>query len=172
MKPLRLNPGDYLSRTSQFCCLASSGHQKVVLGIQWPLCSQKKGTGNPCLGVIRARGQLGGPLPITLSLEPACLGLLGQGKDQGPQIGFLWFQTLCRVVLWLVKGTPGCVPCTILNNDGIKVARSGGYLSSHEIQPGLLLRPLPLTQLTLHAQFSTQGISFSARQSLENSGSP
>lgn len=97
-----------------------------MLGIQWPLCSQKKGTGNPCLGVIRARGQLGGPLPITLPLEPACLGLLGQGKDQGPQIGFLWFQTLCRVVLWLVKDTPGCVPFTILNNDGIKVARSGG----------------------------------------------
>ena len=91
--------------------LASSGHQQVALGTQWPFNSQK-GNRRLCLGVIRARGRLWGPLPVTFPLEARCLGTLGQ-RARRPRMGFLWFQTLpgsCSVVS--EQAPPGCAPPT------------------------------------------------------------
>ena len=90
---------------SSHCCLAPSGHQQVVLGTQWPLNSQKKGTTDPCLGVIRARGWLWGPLAITFPLEPLCLGTLGEEGPEAPS-GVPLVPDPLEVVRWSVSRHP------------------------------------------------------------------
>lgn len=142
------------SASSSHGWLASSGHQQVALGTQWPFNSQKEGLAD---GVWESLGQeagFGAHFQSPSRWRPSAWAPWGRGPG-GPEWGSSGSRPFRGVVLWSVSRHPqGVLHLLILNNDGVKARGTGNCLGSnwHEASPGLNSGPFPsLTHSLTHA---------------------